>query len=54
METALDFGKLASGLEDFVSKSSDLNTGKKILAELGATARATGTDVDKLIPQPAT
>jgi hypothetical protein len=49
VETALDFGKLASGLEDFVSKSSDLNTGKKILAELGATARATGTDVDKLI-----
>lgn len=49
VETALDFGKLASGLEDFVSKSSDLNTGKKVLAELGATARATGTDVDKLI-----
>lgn len=44
-----DFGALAKGLEDFVSKSSDLETGKKVLADLGKIARATGTDVNELV-----
>lgn len=48
-ETALDFNKLANGLEDFVSKSSDLKTGGAILGQLGLIARATGTDVEKLV-----
>lgn len=44
-----DYGKVAKGLEDFVSKSSDLETGKKVLADLGRIARATGTDVNELV-----
>jgi hypothetical protein len=44
-----DFGSLAKGLEDFVSKSSDLETGKKVLGDLGRIARATGTDVNELV-----
>ena len=44
-----DFGALAKGLEDFVSKSSDLETGKKVLGDLGKIARATGTDVNELV-----
>lgn len=48
-DTALDFNKLANGLEDFVSKSSDLKTGGAILGQLGLIARATGTDVEKLV-----
>jgi hypothetical protein len=43
------YGALAKGLEDFVSKSSDLETGKKVLADLGKIARATGTDVNELV-----
>jgi hypothetical protein len=44
-----DYGQIASGLSDFVSKSGDLDTGKKALAELGLIARATGADVGDLI-----
>lgn len=43
------YGALATGLEQFVSKSSDLATGEKVLADLGRIARATGTDVNDLV-----
>lgn len=45
----VDYGKLAAGLEDFVSKSSDLKTAKETLGELALIARATGTEVDDLL-----
>ena len=44
-----DYGELAAGLSDFVSKSGDLETGKKTLADLGLIARATGADVGDLV-----
>jgi hypothetical protein len=43
------YGALATGLEQFVSKSSDLATGEKVLSDLGRIARATGTDVNDLV-----
>jgi hypothetical protein len=44
-----DYGQIAGGFSDFVSKSGDLDTGKKALAELGLIARATGADVGDLV-----
>jgi hypothetical protein len=44
-----DYGSIATGLSDFVSKSGDLDTGKKALSELGLIARATGADVGDLV-----
>lgn len=45
----LGYGKMAEGLEDFVSKSSDLKTGTAVLARMGVIAQATGADVKDLL-----
>ena len=44
-----DYGSIAAGLSDFVSKSGDLDTGKAALSELGLIARATSADVGDLV-----
>jgi hypothetical protein len=47
--SAQDFNAMSRGLSSFVSKSADLETGKKVLADLGNIARATGSEVEALV-----
>ena len=48
-EAKLAYGDMAQGLEDFVSKSSDLKTGNAVLARMGMLAQATGASVKDLL-----
>jgi surfactin synthase thioesterase subunit len=48
-EARVSYNALGAGLEEFVSKSSDLETGEKALGRLAKIARATGTDVNFLV-----
>lgn len=47
--TALDVGSAAEGLQAFVSKTGDLDTGRAVLGDLGKLARATGTDFGDMV-----
>lgn len=47
-ETATPLLAMAAGLDSFVSKTGELEAGKALLADLGKTARATGTDFEDM------
>jgi hypothetical protein len=44
----LDYGSVGAGLQEFIAKTGDLKTGKELLADLGDTAQATGSDFAEL------
>ncbi len=46
--TATSYTEMATALENFTSKSSDLGEGKRVLADLGRIAKATGVDIAEL------
>jgi hypothetical protein len=44
----LDYGNVAAGLQDFLSKTGDLKTGQAVLEDLANTARATASDFKEM------
>ncbi len=46
--TSMDYGAMGAALEAFTAKSSDLEGGKRVLADIGAVASATGSDLAEL------
>lgn len=47
--SALDYGQGLEGLQKFTAKTGDLETGRKILKDMGIYARATGTAFEDMV-----
>ncbi len=48
-ETATDTNKALEGLQAFVGKTGDLDTGRRVLKDLAVLSRATGTELEHMV-----